>query len=88
MNTAIPDDDDTPGEFDFSRAISGKFYRPDMQIQMPVYLPPETMNALIEIATRKKVELSSLITDMLNKGYALLNTDGTPPSSLPQHPKP
>ena len=31
-------DDEMPAEIDFSAAVRGKFFRPDAQINLPVYL--------------------------------------------------
>jgi hypothetical protein len=78
-NATLPaDEDDTPPEFDFSRAIRGKFYHPNMQLQMPIYLEPEMMATLLEIAGRKKIRLSSLIDDLIKKGFDLLEAEEAP----------
>jgi hypothetical protein len=33
-----PDDDDMPSEIDFSGAVRGKFYKPNLQLKVPLYL--------------------------------------------------
>jgi uncharacterized DUF497 family protein len=72
MKPTLPatDDDDTLPEFDFSRAEMGKFYRPNAQFSMPLYLGPEIMSALLDISTRKKVSLSTLTDDLVKHGFA------------------
>ncbi len=75
ITTLTTNEDDTPPEFDFSRAIRGKFYHPNMQLQMPIYLEPAMMTALIEMAGRKKIKLSSLINDLVEKGFELLEAE-------------
>ena len=77
ISTLTADEDDTPPEFNFSQAIRGKFYHPNMQLQMPIYLEPEMMATLIEIAGRKKIKLSSLIDDLIKKGFDLLEAEET-----------
>lgn len=76
--TLTADEDDTPPEFDFSRAIRGKFYHPNMQLQIPIYLEPEMMATLLEIAGGKKIRLSSLIDDLIKKGFDLLEAEEAP----------
>lgn len=38
MDTTIQaiDNDDTPGEIDFKRAVVGKFYHPNIEMRLPV----------------------------------------------------
>jgi hypothetical protein len=33
-----PHDDDMPDEIDFSAGVRGKFYQPDLKLNLPVYL--------------------------------------------------
>ena len=69
MNTAIQafDNDDTPGEIDFKRAVVGKFYRPNIELQLPGGPEPAVLAKLIEMATEQKVKLSVLIKEWLEQ---------------------
>lgn len=64
------DDDDTPPEFDFTRAEMGKFYHPNAKLSIPLYLPQEMMDVLLELSGRKKVCLSTLTDDLMKYGFA------------------
>ena len=57
------DDDDTPGEFDFTKAVRGKFYRPNIVLKLPVGPDPAKMAELNELAAIKNVSLSSLFKE-------------------------
>lgn len=69
MDTAIQafDNDDTPGEIDFKRAVVGKFYRPNIELQLPGGPEPAVLAKLIEMATEQKVKLSVLIKEWLEQ---------------------
>lgn len=43
-------------EFDFSRGIRGKFYRPDTTLNLPVYLDNEVRIYLHECARSKGID--------------------------------
>lgn len=77
MNPAnvINSDDDTPREFNFSRAIHRKYFHPDMQLQMPIYMDPVMLKKLTDMARQRKIMLSSLIQDVLTKGLAMVEAD-------------
>ena len=70
--TANPPNDDMPEEIDFSSGVHGKFYQPDMTINLPVYLDAEVQAYLTAIATKKGVPLSDIANDLLKKEIAIL----------------
>jgi uncharacterized protein len=72
------DDDDTPPEFDFSRAEMGKFYHPNAQFSMPLYLEPDVMAVLLDIGKRKKLSLDTLTDDLVKYGLARLAAEHGP----------
>lgn len=59
-------------EYDFSQGERGKFYRPDAQYHLPVYLEEEVLNYLRERALSKGVDLNDFINDILKKDIALI----------------
>lgn len=59
-------------EYDFSKGERGKFYRPDVQYHLPVYLEEEVLNYLRERALSKGVDLNDFINDILKRDIALI----------------
>jgi hypothetical protein len=62
-----PDDDDMPSEVDFSNAVRGKFYKPNMRLIPPVRLEPEVLNFLVRRAELEGVTLNALLNTLLKK---------------------
>jgi len=61
------EDDDMPAEVDFTGAARGKFHRPNLQLNLPVYLDAEVQNYLNAIAVKKGMPLSQLANDLLKR---------------------
>jgi hypothetical protein len=59
-------------EYDFSQGLRGKFYRPDTQLNLPVYLDPDVLNYLSIKAKAKGIEVNEIINDLLRKDIALI----------------
>jgi hypothetical protein len=59
-------------EYDFSKGVRGKFYRPGVQLQLPVYLDDEVLVYLRERAKSKGVEVNRLVNDMLRRDIDLI----------------
>ncbi len=52
-------------EYDFSKGERGKFYRPDMKLNIPIYLD-EKVSAFVEkIASKKSIDRSSVVNELL-----------------------
>jgi hypothetical protein len=58
-------------EYDFSQGERGKFYRPDAEFNLPIYLDKDVLTFLSEKAKSKGVEVSQLINDILRKDIDL-----------------
>jgi len=54
--------------------VSGKFYRPNAKLNLPVYLDEEVQARLAGLASDKGVELSVLVNDLLRKDIELIET--------------
>ena len=67
MNDSIPDPDDMPPEIDFSGGARGKFYRPDAQLKLPIYLDADVQAFLVDVAARKGVALSRRGADSVGR---------------------
>jgi hypothetical protein len=65
-------DDPLDREIDFSKGVRGKFYRPNAEFHVPVYLDPNVLRSLGEIADRKGVLLNDLVNDVLRKELAIV----------------
>jgi hypothetical protein len=52
-------------EYDFSKGERGKFYRPDMKMNIPVYLDDEVSDFVEKIASKKGRDRSSVVNDLL-----------------------
>jgi len=52
-------------EYDFSRGERGKFYRPDMKLNIPVYLDEEVLAFVEKIALKKGLDRSSVVNELL-----------------------
>jgi len=59
-------------EYDFSNAERGRFYRPDTQLNIPVYLDQDIENWFTKKAKEKGVDLQSLVNELLRKDKSLI----------------
>ena len=74
MNAATtqPPDDDMPTEVDFTGATRGKFYRPNLRLNLPVYLDADVLDYLNVIAAKKGMPLSQLANDLLKREIGII----------------
>ena len=61
-------------EYNFSGGERGKFYHPDAELYLPVYLDPEVADFLRKVAGEKGVEVETLVNDWIKKNIALIET--------------
>jgi hypothetical protein len=59
-------------EYDFSHGERGKFYNPDAEFVIPIYLEQDVIGYLSERAEAKGIEVEQLINDMLRRDIALV----------------
>ena len=52
-------------EYDFSKGERGKFYRPDIKLNLPIYLDEEVMAFVEKIAKKKGIDMSSVVNSLL-----------------------
>ena len=52
-------------EYDFSKGERGKFYRPDMKLSIPIYLDGEVSAFVEKIASKKGIDRSSVVNELL-----------------------
>ncbi|MFA7566934.1 MAG: hypothetical protein WCY01_07885 [Alkalispirochaeta sp.] len=64
-------DNDMKEEYDFTGAERGKFYVPDAEFQIPIYLESESLSFVEEIARRKGIGISVVVNDLIKAGRDL-----------------
>lgn len=52
-------------EYDFSKGERGKFFRPDMKLNIPIYLEEEVSVFVEKIASKKGIDRSSVVNELL-----------------------
>lgn len=59
-------------EYDFSKAVRGKFYRKGAELRLPIYLEAKLQSQLERIAQKKGRELSDVVNQLVRKEVELL----------------
>ncbi len=59
-------------EYDFSKGERGKFYSPNAQLNMPVYLEAEVLDYFSAKAKAKGVELNKMVNELLKQDIQLI----------------
>lgn len=55
-------------EYDFSKGVRGKFYRPGAKLTLPVYLDQEVQSYLAQRASERGVELLRKDIELIEAG--------------------
>jgi len=61
-------------EYDFSKGERGKFYRPDVELNLPVFLDPDVAGFLRELAEKKGTEIDNIVNELLRKSIDLVQS--------------
>ena len=59
-------------EYDFSKAVRGKFYRKGVELRLPSYLDPKLQSKLERIARRKGKDVTEMVNQLLRKNVEFL----------------
>jgi hypothetical protein len=59
-------------EYDFSKGVRGKFYRPNIKINLPVYLDSEVLDFVQRIAKKRKTDISSIVNNLIKNDIQLI----------------
>ncbi|MDX2179642.1 MAG: hypothetical protein SFV18_08630 [Bryobacteraceae bacterium] len=54
-------------EYDFSKGERGKFFRPNAEIRLPIYLDPDVQRYLAEKADGEGVPLGDMVNGLLKR---------------------
>ena len=52
-------------EYDFSKAVRGKFFRPAVELGLPIYLEKENLEFIASLAKRKRVDPSTVVNGLI-----------------------
>ena len=58
-------------EYDFSKAVRGKLYRPDSKLNIPVYLDEEVQAFVQAFAEKRKTYFPSVVNQLLREDMQL-----------------
>lgn len=59
-------------EYDFSKAVRGKFYRKGAEIRLPIYLDAKLQQKLEQLAQKKGRSVNEVVNQLLKKEVASL----------------
>jgi len=59
-------------EYDFSKGERGKFYYPDAEFFIPIYLEREILEELEKIALKKNLEVNAIVNQFLKKELEII----------------
>jgi len=59
-------------EYDFSKGTRSKFHKADAQMVLPVYLDAKVRDYLADKASKKGVELSDMVNDLLRRDIEIM----------------
>ena len=58
--------------YDFSKGIRGKFYDPDAEFNLPIYLEPEIAEFVQKLAVEKDVDRNQIVNMLLKKDKEII----------------
>jgi hypothetical protein len=59
-------------EYDFSKAVRGKFYRKGAELRLPIYLDAKLQGKLERLARKKGRDVGEMVNQLLRKDVDLL----------------
>jgi hypothetical protein len=59
-------------EYDFSKGVRGKFYRPNVRLNLPVYLDDDIAEFVQKYAKQKQVDAQTVVNEMLRSNKEML----------------
>jgi hypothetical protein len=60
--------------YDFSQGQRGKFYHPNAEFELPIYLDSDIIIFLQNIADAKGTDIQTIANDWIRKNIALIET--------------
>jgi hypothetical protein len=62
-------------EYDFSKGERGKFYRPDLELNLPIYLDPDVVPFVQKLAAEKGVEVTAMVNGWVREQIGRIEAD-------------
>jgi hypothetical protein len=59
-------------EYDFSKAVKGKFFRPGLKLRLPIYVDIELQEQLQRLATQRGLGVDEIASQLLKKEVELI----------------
>lgn len=59
-------------EYDFSKGERGKFYNPDGELNLPIYLEPEIAEFVDKLSIEKKIDRNKIVNSLLKKDMEII----------------
>ncbi|MFQ5640164.1 MAG: hypothetical protein ACE5IR_19465 [bacterium] len=60
-------------EYDFSKGERGKFYKPDIKLNIPIYLDPEAYSFVERIAQKTQEDMSAVVNNLIKADMQIAN---------------
>lgn len=60
-------------EYDFSKAVRGKYYHPNTKLNLPIYLDDDVIDFIEKYAKQKKVDSQTIVNEILRRNKEMLN---------------
>jgi hypothetical protein len=61
-------------QYDFSKAVRGKFARRGAKLNLPIYLDEEALAFVERIALKKRTDISAVVNELIHGGKRLAET--------------
>jgi len=61
-------------EYDFSKGERGKFFRPNAELRLPIYLDANVQSYLAERAAQKGVTLDEMVNSLLKQDIRIIES--------------
>ncbi len=61
-------------EYDFSKGERGKFYKPNLKLNLPIYLDEDVFTFVNKIAKSKNIETSFVVNQLIHSDMQIANT--------------
>ncbi len=59
-------------EYDFCKGVRGKFYRPNVRLNLPIYLDEDIAEFIQKYAKRKKVDAQTVVNKLLRNNKEII----------------
>jgi hypothetical protein len=61
-------------DYDFTKGERGKFFRPDVDLHVPIYLEADVQNYLAEHAAQKGMSLGEIVNSLLKQEIEIIES--------------